>query len=113
MIRTINQDAVKFALERMDAGFYGINTVWKINAPTPEKIDSFKAEQGEEALSKWFLVVQSTDHGNEYLYPIGDFRNVHRSGVQVAKQEAVRDGDTELAEAADTILDMFDRMNAC
>lgn len=105
----INPPGVAHALYLVKTGRYAINTVWEHNCPTEAQQRAYRAEHGDDELGKWYLACD--DDG--YALPHGDFRRVHRSGVVAAKRAAETQGCGELAAAADEILDLFDRMNAC
>ncbi|MCS7070537.1 MAG: hypothetical protein NZM00_03470 [Anaerolinea sp.] len=109
MTLKINPPGVAHALHLVKTGHYTINTIWENNRPTEAQQQAYQAENGEDELARWYLA--RDDDG--YTLPHGDFRRVHRSAVVAAKRAAEAQGLPELVAAADEILDLFDRMNAC
>ncbi|MCK6577370.1 MAG: hypothetical protein L6Q98_04620 [Anaerolineae bacterium] len=112
----VNEAAVAHAHQMMDEGRYRINSVWRDNKPTVGSAAAYAAEYGADEAARWYLAVNpdvppgSPDH---LLYPIGDFSNVHESGLRAARERAEVDGQAEIAAAAEDILEIFYRMNAC
>jgi hypothetical protein len=105
----INPPGLDHALHLVKTGQYAINTIWEQNRPTEAQQQAYRTEHGDDELGKWYLA--QDEHG--YALPYGDFRRVHRSGVVAARRAAEAQGCAEVAAAADEILDLFDRMNAC
>ena len=111
-----NQDAVAFAKQLIDEGSYAINTQWSKNEPSTSQENKYLDQHDWNDYAKWYLAVD-TDENEEtkerHKFPIGDFRKLHRSGVIAAKQRAAQNHYDDIERAADEILDVFDRMNAC
>lgn len=106
----MNPHALEHALHLMKSGQWALNTVWASNRPTADQIAALQQAGGDAEVQRWHL---ATDENGAYALPYGDFRRVHRSGVIAAKRAAEQSGDQEIVAAADEILDLFDRMNAC
>lgn len=106
----LNPQAVEYARQMVQQGKWALNTMWPSNAPTAEQETQFSQLHGAEALRQWYL---ATDDQGSPALPVGDFQRVHRSGVAAAKRQAERAGEAEIADAAESILDLFDRINAC
>lgn len=112
----LNPVALNHARQLLDDGSYVINTEWGKNEPTPEEEERFLDQHGLEAYGLWYLGVDTdepADSKAHYKFPYGNFQKLHRSGVVAAKRRAEKEKDAEIVEGADTILDIFDRMNAC
>ncbi len=111
----VNQPALDFAKHLIDEGEYAINTQWSTNEPSPEQATRYLDAHGADDLSKWYLGVELDADGTQtrYQLPYGDFKRIHRSGVIAAKRRAVKDDAAEIVRAADELLDLFDRLNAC
>ncbi len=107
---TINREAVKYAIELIEEGKRARNTQWKDSQPSAKKAQQYRAEQGDAAFAKWYLAV---DENGAHQFPVGDFRRVHESGVRAARRYGELNDQPALVEAADEILDILDRMNAC
>jgi hypothetical protein len=112
----LNREALEFAKHLIDEGHYAINTVWSRNEPTPNRENKFLDQHGWDDYAKWYLAVDTDDSADakaRYKFPVGDFRNLHRSGVIAAKQRAGQQHYADVEQAADELLDLFDRLNAC
>lgn len=112
----VNQQALDYAKHLIDEGEYAINTVWSTNEPSPDQENRYLDAHGWGDYANWYLAVDSddsTDTKEHYKFPYGDFKRVHRSGVIAAKRRAAQNDDAEVVRAADELLDLFDRLNAC
>lgn len=107
---TINRDAITYAIELIEQGHRARSTQWKDSQPSAKKAEHFRAEHGDAVFAKWYLAV---DENGAYQFPVGDFRRVHESGVRAARRYGELNDQPELVAAADEILDILDRMNAC
>lgn len=109
MTLKINPAGVAHALHLVETGHYALNTVWDTNRPSEARRAAYRDAHGADELAKWYLA--SDDDG--YTLPHGDFNRVHRSGVVAAKRAAEASGQQDVVDAAEEILDLFDRLNAC
>lgn len=106
----LNAHGLAHAKQLIDQGKYALNTVWRSNEPTDEQRSAFETAQGYDAVAQWYLAVDDT---GGLALPYGDFRRLHRSGVVAAKRRAESLNAPEVAEAAESLLDLLDRANAC
>lgn len=116
MAMHVNRAAVEHAKTLIEDGQYAINTVWSRNAPQADAENRYLETNGIEAFGRWYLAIDTdadADAGSAHQFPYGDFKRVHRSGVIAARQRAAQNGYHDVANAADELLDLFDRMNAC
>lgn len=112
----VNPEAVAFARQMVGDGNYRINSIWGDNKPSADAVAAFAKANGDAAAERWHLAFDlDAPEGSpeRLLYPIGDFRNVHESAMRSVKQRAENAGQTELADTAEEVLDMFYRVNAC
>ncbi|MBK8020504.1 MAG: hypothetical protein IPK19_03505 [Chloroflexi bacterium] len=112
----VNPTAVEHALQLIGEGKYRINSVWRDNRPTPEALARFAATHGVDEASRWYLgenLDAPAGSPERFVYPIGDFSNVHETGIRAARERAAVDGQDDLADAAESVLELFYRMNAC
>jgi hypothetical protein len=112
----VNHDALEKAKQLIDEGSFRINTPWRDAQPTNTAEDRYIAQNGWKAYGQWFLAVDpnvSAESKEHYKFPYGDFNAVHRTGLIAAKQRAAQNHNTDVEAAADEILDLFDRLNAC
>jgi hypothetical protein len=110
----VNQEAVEKAKQLIDEGKFRINTPWRDVQPSPIALNRYLSQHGENAYSQWFLAIDpDAAEAERYTLPFGDFNSVHRSGVMAAKQRAEQHHAPDVEAAADELLDLFDRLNAC
>ncbi len=114
----LNPEAVQYSLQLIGEGKYRINSIWRDNQPTPKASANYMAAHGFNELSKWYLATNTNadvpDGTPETLvFPVGDFANVHQTGLLAAKDRAALDGQEDIVASIDEILELFDRMNAC
>ena len=114
MTMQVHQEAVERAKQLIDEGKFRINTPWRDVQPTPTAVNRSLDQHGLSEFSQWFLAVDpDAAEAERYKLPFGDFNSVHRSGVAAAKQRAAENQAPDVEAAADEILDLFDRLNAC
>lgn len=116
MSLVLNPTGLDQALKLAEQAQFRLNTIWATNRPTDTAADTYIAKHGLDAYAAWHLAVDpNAPEGSKdrFQLPYGDFNSVHYSGVRSIKQIAERDGQPELREAADEILDLLDRFNAC
>jgi hypothetical protein len=106
----LNQAAFEHAIHLIDHTDYRLNTVWAGVAPTEAQTQRFQTAHGDDALHHWYLGI---DENGTYVFPYGDLKSLHRSGVVSAHKQATAAGYTEIADAAMHLLDLLDRANAC
>jgi hypothetical protein len=106
----INDDAVEFAKQLVFDGDWALNTVWSSVQPTAAKAEQYRAQVGDRAFARWYLVI---DDDGSLAFAVGDFRSVHHSAIKAARRYGELNGVPELVSAADEILELFDRANAC
>lgn len=103
--------AVDYAKQLIKNGDYVTDTDWSEVQPSPEEENQYLENNGYEAFAKWHLA-KDTDDNQEtkgrHLFPYGDFKKVHRSGVIAAKQRAAQNHYNTVQEAADELLQMID-----
>ncbi len=83
---------------------------WASNQPTPQDGDAYIAEHGFEKYGNWFLGVNMDADPNtkeRYEFPIGNFKEIFRSGVIAAEQRAGQYGHEKIKKAAHELLEMM------
>lgn len=114
MTMKVNQEALEKAKQLIDEGKFRINTPWRDVQPSPTALNKYLSQHGPDAYRQWFLAIDpDAPESERYMLPFGDFNSVHRSGVVAAKQRAEQQHAPDVEAAADEILDLFDRLNAC
>ncbi len=110
----LNADAVENAKQLIQDGNYRINTVWKNAQPSEHEVEQFLNRAGWDEFSKWFLVVDGElKSPTDASFVVGDFKSVHRSSLQNIKRQAEKDGQPDVADAANDLIDLIDHFNAC
>ena len=112
----INRKAVDQARNLIEDGQYRVNTQWSQNQPSNHAENEYLDQHGEAEYARWFLAEDTDEEAGtkaRYKFPYGDFKSVHHSGLQAAKQRAAQHNYSDLEQAVDELLDVFDRMNAC
>jgi hypothetical protein len=83
---------------------------WEAVKPTRTELVEFLDAHTLEEYGTWFLGIntdadpQST---NKYVYPFGDLKVIHQSALILTAQEAKKNGDTEIFDAAEKLLKMI------
>lgn len=114
MITKVNTAAVENAKQLILDGKYRINTVWKNAQPSETEVENFVKRAGWDEVSKWFLVLdQDKKFPADSHFAVGDFKSVHRSGLQSIKRQAEKEGQPEVVNAANELIDLIDHFNAC
>ncbi|MBL8133831.1 MAG: hypothetical protein JNL42_18360 [Anaerolineae bacterium] len=112
----VNEAAIAHARQMVSEGRYRINSVWRDNQPTADSAAAYAAKHGADEAARWYLAFNPdmpSESPDRLLYPVGDFSNVHESGLRAARERAEVEGQAEIAAAAEDILEIFYRMNAC
>ena len=112
----VNHDALEKAKQLIDEGKFRINTPWRDAQPSHTAEDRYIEKHGWDEFGQWYLALDPDAHNNtkaRYQFPFGDFNAVHRTGLVDAKKHAAQNHETAVEAAADELLDLFDRLNAC
>jgi len=112
----MNPVGIAHAKSLIDQGQYRINTPWRDVQPSNAAARKFLEQHGAADYATWYLAIdpaQPENSAERYLLPYGDFKSIHRSGIVVARDRADREGATEVRQAVEDILDLFDRLTAC
>ena len=115
MALELNAAGVVFAEKMIEDGNYRINTMWRESQPS-ERAQADLLARGWDEASKWYLAMDpDTPEGSpqRLRYPVGDFKNIHRSGLIAARDAARKQGDDTIGDAAEELLFLFDRISAC
>jgi hypothetical protein len=115
-IMQVNPKAIEKVTQLIDEGKFRISTPWREVKPSNAAEDRFIERHGWGKFGEWYLAVNTdADKSSKehYQLPIGDFNAVHRSGLVAAKQRAAQENLSDVEAAADELLFLFDRINAC
>ena len=111
MVMQLNETAVRKAKSLIANRQYVLDSSWATAQPTAEAENDFLDRHGWKAYGEWHLGLDpdtSEETKERYTFPYGEFRRVHRSGLIAAKQRASQYGHTEVAKAADALLELLD-----
>ncbi len=112
MALRLNRDGLEQALRLVEDAEFRLNSIWSESQPSSTAAARYVAEHGLEAFGRWHLAIddaQSDGTPARFALPYGDFRSLHASVVERIKIDAERAGQTEIARAADDILDLLAR----
>jgi creatinine amidohydrolase/Fe(II)-dependent formamide hydrolase-like protein len=112
----VNNEALEKAKQLIDEGKFRINTPWRDAQPSEKAENRYIDQHGLKEYSAWYLALDPAageDSKDHYKFPFGDFNAVHRTGLVAAKQRAAQNHEEGVVAAADELLDLFDRLNAC
>jgi hypothetical protein len=116
MALELNRAAFDQAAELIWDGHYRLNVNWHEASPSVAAEDTFIAEHGWTEFANWYLIIDTTWKENtkmRYHYPLGNYRTVIREGVLAARDYAAKAGLADIEDAAETLLGLFDKLNAC
>jgi len=111
----LNTAGMAKARHMIDANQYDAGTSWSEAAPSADDENAFIERHGYSGYGEWHLAIDteaSEDTKDRYGFPFGDFRRVVRAALIHAKQRAVQNGHTEIADAAGELLEHLDSKRA-
>lgn len=106
----LNNKAVLFAESLINQGRVNRTADWNNAKPRPDTSDEYLESHTHEEYSKWFLGIdpsiddQTKEH---YSFPIGNFKEIYRSGIIAAEQRAAQYGHKDIQQTARKLLDMI------
>lgn len=84
---------------------------WHANKPTPEQEDLYLQDHSLHDYGNWFLAINTIEDDNtkkHFEFPIGNFKDIYRSGIIAAKERAARYKHFDIEQAAAKLLDIID-----
>lgn len=108
----VNTKAVTFAESLIKQNRVQKNDEWHSAKPTPQDEDNYLATHTHEEYGKWFLGINPSANPETkefYAFPIGNFKNIYRSGVIAAEQRAAQHQHDDIKQAARKLLDAIDQ----
>lgn len=104
----VNAKGINYAEGLIRDGKINLESDWEFTAEDGNKI---LGDNDWERYAKWFLAID-TDANEEtkehYKYPYGKNNKVYRSGIIAAKQRASQQGQNNVRDAADELLQMIE-----
>ncbi len=110
MAVTLNQKGFEFVRQMIQQGQFNTEGDWASNQPSAEEGDAFLANNSYDEYGKWFLGVNPDTDPNtkeHYEFPVGNFKQIFRSGVIAAEQRAGQYHHEDIKAAAKELLDMM------
>ena len=108
-----HRDAFEYAKDLIRKGKVNCSEYsWTVDQPTPDDENQYLTEHNFRDYGKWFLgtkVGTATETKEHYEFPIGDFKEVFRSGVIAAKHRAAQFKHDDIEQAASELLEMIDK----
>ena len=109
----LHKDALEYAKELIKKGRVNCDVHnWTIDQPTPIEKDSFLADHNFSDYGRWFLAVREKTPENtreHYEFPLGNFREIYRSGIVSAKARAGQYRHEKIEKAASELLELIDK----
>ncbi|MCA9906409.1 MAG: hypothetical protein KC547_21285 [Anaerolineae bacterium] len=112
MTIVVNQEGLEQAIKLVEKADFRLNSVWAENRPSTAAEDRYIADQGLNAFGLWHLAINTDaqeDSKERYAFPYGDFRSLHSTSVEQIRHQAQLNGQGDLVQAADEILDLLVR----
>ena len=108
-----NQEAFEHAKKLIRQGKINIMLdAWITNQPTPDGENQYLTDHNFNEYGNWFLATQDgtgTNTKEHYKFPIGNFKEIFRSGLIAAKKRAAEFKHYEIEQAASELLDIMDQ----
>ncbi len=110
----LNKAAYDHAVEIIKKGLeveHDTNNWTDVNPSRDEKIKFLNTHSLEE-YGLWFLGIDTDikeDDSSKFIYPIGDFSVLHKSGLLTAEQQATQKHHHEIKSAAQKLLEMINK----
>lgn len=108
---TVNDAAVRHARTLIEDGQVDVDTPWSEAAPSAADENEEIEQEGRDAWAEWHLGVnEDANEGTKarYAFPYGDFTKVNRAALIHAEQRASQNDHTEIAQAAEQLLERLD-----
>ena len=107
----VNQKAVNYIKQQIEQG--NVNTSegnWDENKPQPAQGDAYLAAHSYADYGNWFLAEDTDanpDTKERYSFPVGNFKQVFRSGLIAAEQRAGQYHHEDIKAAAHMLREMI------
>ena len=108
----LNKAALAHAKKLIKQGDYErfSKSEWADEQASPDEENNYINHHTTADFGLWFLGI-TTDNPTskkDYVYPYGDFNEVHLCGLQDTSQRAKENGDTEIVAAAQELIKLID-----
>ncbi len=108
----VNKSAVEHARKLIEEGKYVMDSDWSESQPSTDEENSYQKKEGWDAYAKWYLAYdpkESEETKQRYGFPYGDFKKVHRSGLNAVQQRAGQYDYDDVEEAGDELVKKIDK----
>jgi hypothetical protein len=109
---SLNERAMNHARRLIDARQYVLNSDWGERQPKAEDENAFLASHSWDDYAEWHLGLTdgaTDDTKARYAFVYGDFRRVHRSGINACHFRAAEWRHKEIELAAHELLQYLDK----
>ncbi len=110
MAVVLNDKGAEYARGMIQQGRFDLEGDWASNQPTSADGDAYLADHSFEEYGNWFLGVNPDAGPNtkeRYEFPVGNFKQIFRSGVIAAEQRAGQYHHEDIKKAAHELLEMM------
>ncbi len=107
----LNNRAVSFVESMIKQGNVNRDAEWGVSEPTPESENAYLDTHSYDEYGNWFLGIDpdtNPDTKEHYSFPVGDFKQIYRSGLIAAEQRAGQYHHEDIKATARKLLDMVD-----
>jgi len=108
----LHKEALDYAKKLIQDGKVNLSEgTWTQDKPNPAEGDAYLTDHNFNQYGKWFLGLAAdtkADTKEHYEFPIGNFKEIYRSGVVAAKQRAGQWKHYDIEKAAGELLKMID-----
>ena len=109
---TLHKEALDYARNLIEQGKINFSEgTWTQDKPTPADGDAYLTDHNFNQYGKWFLGLADDTNAEtkeHYEFPIGNFKEIYRSGVVAAKQRAGQWKHFNIEKAAGELLNLID-----
>lgn len=102
--------ALEYARNLIQQGRFDLEGDWASNQPTSADGDVYLTNHSFDEYGNWFLGFDpdaDPETKERYEFPIGNFKQIFRSGVIAAEQRAGQYGHDDIKKAAHELLEMM------
>lgn len=107
----LNDKAIAYAKSMIQQGNVNRDAEWGVSEPSAEDENAYLASHSYPEYGNWFLGINPDNNPEtkeHYSFPIGDFKQIYRSGLIAAEQRAGQYHHEDIKAAARELLDMVE-----
>lgn len=103
----VHNKAVTFATLLINQGRINKNSAWENNKPSSDDENNYLDAHTYQEYGNWFLGIDPLLDSNTkeyYSFPIGNFKEIYKTGLIAAEQRASQYGHHDIKQAAHQLL---------